>query len=397
MNIGTPNMRARVLLGSAIAVLAGLLVLLIWLFVRLVAPQPELEAPAAGLTWVRSIYGSGASETDRLLGPSSVAVGPDGDIYVTDPVRARVLVFAPDGEPVRVVASPEPGYSAGQFVRPESIAVDRMTGELYIADSWARKILVYDDRGEYQREWHVDEQARGVAVSGERVFVLDVGKVIVFNTHGVRQAEFGQRGQGEGQIDAYQGILADDERIYIADSYNRRLQAFTHDGELVWAAPSVAETRTPVSIEDSIPVSAEDTSQAAPGGWDLPQDLTFDGAGRLVVVDAFRFELVVVDPEDGRVLGSYGEYGQADGRFFYPTSVDYDRERDWFVVADTQNDRVQIVRLPGTQGGVLAPLKRVADSPWRFAVIPLVLFLGATVIAARTAWHAHGAGSVQES
>lgn len=405
MSAVTSTTRARVLLGSAVAVLAGILALLIWLFVRLIAPQPSLETPASELVWVRSIYGYGPSDAEQLLGPSSVAVGPEGDIYVTDPVRSRVLVFAPDGALLRIVASPEPGYSAGQFVRPESIAVDRVSGELYIADSWARKIIVYDRQGVYQREWSAGGQARGVAVSGERVFVLGEGTVAVFNTHGVRQTQFGRRGIGEGEIDAYQGILADDERIYIADSYNRRVQAFTHDGELVWAHPSQVSTRTPVSAEDTIPtsaqvtapVSAQETGQGGLGEWDLPQDLVFDGAGRIVVVDAFRFELVVVDPEDGKMLAAYGQFGEADGRFFYPTSIDYDRERDWFVVADTQNNRVQIVRLPGTQGGVLAPLRRAADSPWRFVAIPLVLFFLATVIAVRDALRARRAAAGVEA
>src|SRR5580698_9716947 len=36
----------------------------------------------------------------------------------------------------------------------------------------------------------------------------------------------------------------------------------------------------------------------------------------------------------------------------YPTGIAYDKTRDWFAVADTSNNRVQIIRLPGTGGGV---------------------------------------------
>ena len=130
------------------------------------------------------------------------------------------------------------------------------------------------------------------------------------------------------------------------------------------------------------------TALGDPGGtpepaapFDLPQDIVFDGAGRLVVVDAFKFKLIVVSPDDGAVLASYGESGERDGFFFYPTGIDYDPVRDWFAVADTRNDRVQIVRLPGSGGSGVAAVRRLLTSPYRYCVPPILLALLALVVA----------------
>lgn len=368
---------SRILLVAAILILSGVLAFLAWLFLELepLAPVTVPEQQAEGMEWVRSIYGFGESIDEQLFAPSSVAVGPRGKIYVTDPSRARVLVFDPTGEFRRIIHTGAGGVGEGQFIRPESIAVDDLN-QLYIADSQASKIVVYDIDGNYLREWPILGQARGVDVVGDEVFVLSMGRVFVFDSLGTQLLEFGRRGSEPGQIDAYQGVTADDEHIYVADSFNRRIQAFDRTGELVWALPlGVGESEALHAAEDTPSAESTATQEAETDdfAWDLPQDLTFDGRGRLIVVDAFRFELVVVDPETGEVVESYGDFGREDGLFYYPSSVAYDPTSDWFVVADTENHRVQVVRIEDSGGGVEEAVNRLNSSPSRFIIYPLLV------------------------
>jgi hypothetical protein len=125
----------------------------------------------------------------------------------------------------------------------------------------------------------------------------------------------------------------------------------------------------------------------------LPSGQTFDGKGRLVVVDPFKFRIAIVNPKTGKIAreeGSngkpgrqafYGEQGAADGFFNYPTGIDYDKTRDWFAIADTANNRVQIVRLPDTGGSIVAPI--VGGFRWPMCVfcIPFILLLIALIVA----------------
>jgi len=369
---------SRILLIVAILLLSGVLAFLAWLFLELQPPSQLTvsERQEDGLQWVRSIYGFGESADEQFFSPSSVAVGPDGLIYVTDPTRARVLIFMPDGEYAGILHTGAGGTGEGEFIRPESIDVDE-ANQLYIADSWANKIVVYDVNGNYIREWAIPAQARGVDVVDDEVFVLSMGRVFVFDKSGLPLIEFGRRGAEPGQIDAYQGVTADEERIYVADSFNRRIQAFDREGNLVWARPLYGgASKSLFAVEDTPsvePTSTEQDENVEDFAWDLPQDLTFDGAGRLVVVDAFRFQMVVVDPETGDVIEAYGDFGREDGRFHYPSSIAYDSETDWFVVADTQNNRVQIVRIPDSGGGLAEAANRVTLSPNRFVIYPLLV------------------------
>ena len=373
----TPN-RTRWVLTLVVILLVALLAVLVGLFASILRPvglPPGAPAAKADtMEWVRSLYGYGPSAAEQMLAPSSVAVGPNGDIYVTDPTRSRLLIFSVDGSPKGELKSKTPSIRMGSFMRPEAIDVAE-NGDIFIADSQAKKVIVFNRNKEFVREYPVDQMARGVYVADNKVYVLDVGKVIVFDVAGKRLSAFGSRGKLPGQIDAYQGIVAKNGTIYIADSYNKRIQAFDESGSLLWA------TR---------PETTTSTAQRGDAAWDLPQDLAFNGKDELVVVDAFTFDLTVVDPRSGVRIKSYGNFGRADGEFYYPTSVAYDGRRDWFVVADTQNNRVQVVRLPGSAAEpVQASVWRILSSPYRYLGPPACVLLLAVVFAAWSAWSLH--------
>lgn len=384
----TVNRRARAILTLVIVMLVALMAGLLIFFYTTLRPSglPDRAGSGAssGLTWVRSMYGFGPAADEQLKSPTSVAVAPNGDVYATDPGRARVMVFRSDGTFKKLLHTGAGGTAAGQFIRPESIDVDE-DGTVYIADSWARKIIAFDASGKVVREYPADQQARGVAVDAGKVYMLDIGKVIVFEEGGKRLSAFGTRGPKPAQIDAYQGIAARGGRIFVADSFNKRIQRFTEDGKVEWTIPNGVAARKAGLTESR---SDESSSATVPDHhWDLPQDLVFDGAGRLLVIDAFNFEIAVVNPDTGKVVRRYGEFGSVDGQMYYPTSIDYDSRRDWIVVADTQNDRVQIVRIPDTAQGAAAGLWRATASPYRYLAVPIALLLVAIAI---VIWSARG-------
>lgn len=384
----------RIILGIVISLLVLILVGLGVVFFRVLTP-PGKQATVSGggqtveaLTWVKSMYGFGPAEDEQLLAPSSVAIAPDGRIFVTDPVRSRIMVFNTGGAFSRLLHTGAGGTQKGMFARPESIACDD-EGNVYVADSWANKIIVFNSAYEFVREWPVDVQARGVAIAGNEVFVLDVGKVIIFDNEGRKLGSFGTRGSDPGQIDAYQGVASDGERIYVADAFNQRIQAFDKRGRLLWAQPARRGLRIGDKDTGKTPsglsMGNTDTGdQQRVLDYDLPQDITFDAAGRLVVVDAFTFQLIVVDPKTGKILDRQGTFGSNDGEFFYPTSVAYDAQRDWFAVADTRNNRVQIVRIPGSGGGAGTTIARLLTSPYRYCAVPIGMLLLALVFSVLT-------------
>jgi len=369
------RMVPRIFFGAAILVLLGVLAFLAVVFTRLAAPPVELRPDRAGMQWVRSLYGFGPAAEEQLRHPYSVAIGPDGRIYAAEPAGGRIMVFSPYGRFERVLSGGDLQPGQGGFAQPEAVDVSH-DGELFIADSQDRKIVAFGSDGEFAREWRVDYMPRGIAASAGSIYVLGEGTVNIYTESGAKTGQFGTRGPDPGQIDAYIGIEVFRDTVFIADAFNRRIQAFDRAGNLLWARPQRAEPRSPI-----------ETSTPGPRrfSWDLPQDLVVDSAGRLVVVDAFLFQLVVLDPESGEILATHGDFGQQEGAFIHPTSIEYDPQRDWFAVADTDNNRVQIVRLPGSGADLISGAWRLADSTARW-VAPTMLALILVLLLALIQW-----------
>lgn len=359
------------------------------------APDSETTARTGGLTWVRSIYGISARAEDQLRSPAHTAIGPDGTIWVTDSVMNRVLGFNPDGsfKGELIAGSAEEG-GMPMLQGPAGIAVSE-DGEVYVAANATDVIIVFDRNGDVDRVFEVPTPVQ-VAVRGDRVLVTSAEGLFLFTPEGEEIARWSSRGPQLDQVDMPNGaVIGEDGTLYIADTHNVQIKALSADGAVEWAVPatsaratSLESTGAPSTMTEA-ELSHPDTETAENGdttGSDLvstlqlPTGMTADGAGRLVFADAFAFGLYVMDPDKQEIVARYGDQGETDGLFNYPTGIAYDPDRDWFAIADTANARVQIVRIPGSGGSPLAAVRRVSV-PWAVCAAPLVLLLVALVIA----------------
>jgi sugar lactone lactonase YvrE len=362
--------RTRLLLSVGLVVLFVLLLTVLAFVARIVTPvgRPDADELPEGLTWVRSIYAWGNTEDTQLYGPSDVGIGPDGTIWVADASRFQIVGFTPTGT-FKATLSQGPGA-----LFPQSFDVAE-NGDLYVCDFANDRIVVLAPDNRLVREWKV-QLPMEIAVRGDRVVVGSRAGVAVYDRQGNVISYWGQRGSGTDEFDVVRGIaIGPDGTIYLSDTQNRRLKAYSEKGELKWVYPSPEEMerlRRPASPDDT---------ETAKLPFQIPTGMTFDAAGRLLVVDPFEFAIMSIDTETGRVLERWGEFGERDGFFAYPTSIDYDPARDWFAIADTANNRVQIVRLPGSGGGVAEAVRRAWGGPMWACYGPLILLLAAVVIA----------------
>jgi outer membrane protein assembly factor BamB len=371
-----PASRMRMVLVAALVVLTLMLAGLGYFIVRVVTPA---GAPTAakdlpqGLEWVRSIYGYGQAEGQQFKRPVDVAIGPDGSIWATDPQRNRVLGFNADGSFKGLIHTGPSAKGAAKMGMPEGVAVGE-DGNVYVADTGNEKIMVFTQDNRFIREWAVPSPLV-LAVRNGRVVVGSGPGVSVHTTDGKLLSVWGKYGNGPEEFNTVHGVaIAANGTVYISDTNNVRIKAYKADGTLLWIWP---KDRTVAASTGVAPKSGK-TPVALPAG------MTLDGQGRLVVADPFSFELVVLDVSEATatVVSRYGAFGSKDGFFAYETGVSYDPARDVFAVTDTNNDRVQIVRLPGSAvPGVAAAAQRALTgvSPW--CLVPVILLLLAVIVA----------------
>jgi uncharacterized protein (TIGR03663 family) len=173
-------------------------------------------------------------------GPRDVAVGPEGQIYVSDTGNKRIQVFAPDGTFLAQWGGK--GALDGKLDEPVGLAVGT-NGEVFVADTWNQRIQVFDAEHFFVRKWQVDSWY-GQALENKPYLALDAQnrlyatdpegyRILVFDSTGAFLASLVQPGQGEGGSSASSGFslptgIAIDAQgyIYVADPATNRVTKF---------------------------------------------------------------------------------------------------------------------------------------------------------------------------
>ena len=161
----------------------------------------------------------------------------------------------------------------------------------------------------------------GIAATGDRIYVVDTGDhaVKVFDRDGRPR---GALGSGESLHFPTFAAAAGDE-ILVNDSLNYRVCRFNAEGR---------ETASFGREGDG------------PGSFARPKGLGVDRDDHVYVVDTL-FDNIQVFDREGRLLLVIGGRGQGPGEFWSPGG--FDVAGDLLYVADTYNDRVQILRYLG--------------------------------------------------
>lgn len=363
--------RSKALLVAIITILLLSLCAVAAILVRMAQPPASQVADkdeSGGLEWIRSIYGWGSRVDEQFVRPVKVEIGANGDLLVTDLQYPFIMRFSPDGTLIETIgeSAEPPLYRVG--------AVAEGDGQIFSGQSGEDVVRVFTFAGEEEGNLPFPSP-NDIEFSGDRLAVASNWGFVVFDAAGEFLFEVGgERGEEDHQFDVISGLgFGPDGTLYVADAYNNRVSAYDEGGSRLWMQRTGVPPKG-LDITQPAMISQEDTS--APAGLQMPVDVCVDGSGRVVVIDAMGFSIAVLDAADGSFIAKYGTNGTKDGQLMYPSSIDYDVERDWFVLTDSGNKRVQIVRIDGSSAGTgaLAGMaRRALAGPLRACIPPLIL------------------------
>ena len=213
--------------------------------------------------------------------PAGISIGRDGSVLVADTHYYRLLVYSPQGKLLRTIGgtsgerpgefhlvrdavqdsqgnyyiaemgefdriqkfSPKGdfllqwgshGSAPGQFIRPESLAVDE-NDHIWVADACNHRIQVFDTGGELLRCWGTQGSAAGelyypydlAPVPDGTLYVCEFGnsRVQKFTRDGRSLGCWGTRGRAEGQLHDPWALVRDTRgRVHVLDTNNHRVQ-----------------------------------------------------------------------------------------------------------------------------------------------------------------------------
>jgi DNA-binding beta-propeller fold protein YncE len=305
------------------------------------AALPAFPPPPAEprVIYERTLQGSGdlatkakASALLTMLTGTNGGDGPHGD-GVSRPRalavhRGRVFVANDQDRSVSVFDIPQQRFykigaeGPGLLKLPSGLSTDR-TGNLFVADSGANAVLVFDAEGKYLRriggpKWFSQLTNVTADPQGDRIYAVDAGeagqRVGVFaSLDGRHLFDFGSRGRGPGEFTIpYDLAVGKDGRLYVVDSGNFRVQMFDRDGKYL---------------------GSFGTAGKRPGQFTRPKEIAADAGGNLYVVDGTVGNVQVFDAE-GRFLFSIGAHGENGGaaNYMLPTGIDIDDDGRIYIV-----------------------------------------------------------------
>lgn len=337
-------------------------------------------AMAQGNYTISSVVGE---EIAHLWGPSSIAVGHSGDIFIADTEMNRVLrvarnglisTVAGKGKPIiRIEGSgPPPQFSgdggpaiSADLDRPTGVAVDAQ-GNIYISDQLNNRIrkvtndgLIQTIAGTGKTGYGGDDGSAskanlahpmGVAVDANgNVYVADrennrIRKISVDGAIRtvIGNGRKGQSGNGPAlsiSLNFPHGVAIDAMgTLYVADTFNHRIRRLDPDG----VVRLVAGTGKQEFIGDGGP--------AIQAGLGAPDALALDADGSIYIADRANW-LIRKITRDGIIhtiagipgnheTGFYGDGGPALKAPIFPDSVAVDSNG---VVYLTDHNRIRIL------------------------------------------------------
>jgi DNA-binding beta-propeller fold protein YncE len=246
--------------------------------------------------------------------PKGMCRDREGNIVVVEPHYQRVNHFSPEGK--LLAQWGKFGTNGGEFILPRAVAVNSHN-EFFVSEySALERVQKFRWVGVSQplaaQSMPLQQVSPATRVWPAKVPTLTPNAVVFMQA-------FGQAGNAPGDFNRPEGICVDaDDRVYVADSCNHRIEIFDRDGKFLRAY-----------------------GQAGSGKGELsyPYDICVDKAGRQYVCEFGNSRIQIFDSHD-QPLEIIGGPGAEPGQFNNPWGVALDSAGNLYV-ADSQNHRVQ--------------------------------------------------------
>ena len=224
------------------------------------------ESPFTIHVRMHKLYTSNTFLTMKnLAGPQGIAIAENGDVFVTEYFKHRILVFNSRGEELHSFGTC--GSEEGELEYPQGLALDR-EGNVLVADSDNHRIQKFTPDGKFIAS--VGSKGTGpgqfccptdIAFSAKtnRIYVIDTTCTVhVLNSDLTSAGSFGRRGQRDGQFTCPSGIACDASgRVYITDCNRNDVQILSADGKFLQSMTKTFKYPNGITIDskDNIYVS----------------------------------------------------------------------------------------------------------------------------------------------
>lgn len=295
-----------------------------WPRVRAALTNPAMRAALFDI-WLNRDYTAYGKALERDMSLPNWSPAARMRLYIRKDIASELWNYGSAPSVVEAVSDPfegkyvqipaqaiygSQGSEAGQFLRPRDVA-SAPDGTLYVLDTENHRVQRLAKDGSTLGAWGAFADVTTSAAPG-------------------------------GTFNQPWGIaVAPDGSVYVADTWNHRIQKFTANGEFVRMWGYFGQAEQPEAM------------------WG-PRDVAIDLNGNVYVTDTGNKRVVVFNA-DGGYLNQFGEAGMGPGQLDEPVGLAVDRNGVVYV-ADTWNQRVQAFQV--TEDGSYHPVRTWDVPAW---------------------------------
>ncbi|HLI62058.1 MAG TPA: SMP-30/gluconolactonase/LRE family protein [Terriglobales bacterium] len=236
----------------------------------------------------------------QLIAPNGLAVNSKGELYVADQRVGAIFIFNTETKDVRLIAN---GRDAS-FALLNGLAMDD-DDRLFVTDGKMRRVLVFDKTDKVVDQINkglIDPVGIAIDTDNRQLYVVDTqaDQVVVYDADTLKEKRrIGTAGHHHelttpGDFSAPTDVAVDkDGNVYVTDTMNYRVEIFDADGNYISQFGKHCD---------------------GPGCFSHPKGIAVDSDGHIWVADPM-LDLLQVFTRDGQLAGFLGGRGEYPGQF----------------------------------------------------------------------------------
>lgn len=248
--------------------------------------------------------------------PTCIAITKNNDIIICNYERNEVLIFASNGRLVKKIKSTKKHSING----PSSIALDDV-GNLYLTDSYNHNVKIYNENFNFLfsfgEKTSIEIQEKKESKS-PLPFKLPIPPILTDKPQKKEDKKFTPADNSTFLFPS--GISVKENKIYVSDSLNNRVQVFDKKGSFLKILSSGRGFFKAVKY---------------PSGLEIYNEKVF-------VADTGNNRIVIFD-KDLSLTKTFGRKGIGANEFFRPMDIKINKKRAY--IADSGNNQIKIYKI----------------------------------------------------
>ncbi len=252
---------------------------------------------------------------DNLKGPAGVTFGKRNNVYIVDSGNSRIVKFNIKGGYIRQWGIE--GKATGEFVVPLFAAVCQKSGEIYIVDSGNSRIQVFKPDGNFVSEFGISKNSKrmliqptSIGFAHDKIYVANsgVGDIMIY----LKNGQFYER-KGNSSI---QGGGAGAVNSAAPNSSNRGLRKNSNSSNA-----GAGKSGNTGGVKSAGSKAAASAQTASPVMFKKPVSIAF--SKKYIYISDYSLSKILVFNSQFDYIGSIGTPGETGYQLYHPVGIVY--------------------------------------------------------------------------